>query len=100
MELTYHNPTSICLESQARLNLLTWKLYHRLLTYDRIYAEIFRTASTRKMNIHIILHLKTDSLVKSLRYIGSNCLKREIVVSKDSADFPRFDEIRIIFLAQ
>jgi hypothetical protein len=73
MELTYRNPTSIRLKSLARLNLSSWKLCYRLLTYVRICAEIFRSVSTREMEIHMILYFKTDSLVKSLRCTRSNC---------------------------
>ena len=73
MELIYHNLTSFWFEYRAKLNLLAWKLCHKMPTYALIFAEIFRIVATTEVEIHIILYLKTESPGKSLQYDTANC---------------------------
>jgi hypothetical protein len=73
IQLTFHNLISISLESLARLDHLTRKLYHELLIHDRISTEIFRIIIPTEMKIYIILYVKIDNCGKLLRHSRSNC---------------------------
>ena len=54
---TYDNTNNVAFKSRTRINILLWKLYHRLLMYTQSYDKIFRTIATIELEIHIILYL-------------------------------------------